>query len=168
MIKKRLPVAVLLLGFGIGTWSMAYGAPQGEPQARQRFMENISNLYLIRLTRALELTTEQTAKIYPLLTRVEMDKAELQRRMGADLRDLRGELGRARPDDEKVLELASRIREARRAIRQRDNEVEDALDGLLTPVQKGRYLVFTVDFLRGLGENLGRARGQRATIKRTP
>jgi Spy/CpxP family protein refolding chaperone len=167
-MKKYAPVACLSLLLAFGPWSMARSSQQGDPQARLRLRENISDLYLLRLTRALELTEEQTAKVYPVLTRVEKDKADLQRRMGQDLRDLRAELAKSRPDDEKVLDLAARIREARRTIRQKDNEVEDALDGVLTPVQKGRYLVFTVDFLRGLGENLERARGLRVPIKRTP
>ena len=68
---------------------------RGDPQARTRLRENISDLYLLRLTRALDLTEEQTAKLYPFLTRVEKEKAELQRRMGPDLRDLRGELAGA-------------------------------------------------------------------------
>lgn len=167
-MKKTTSVACLVLLLALGAWSTALGSPQGDPQARLRIRQNISDLYILRLTRALDLTEEQTAKVYPLLTRAEKDKAEIQRRMGQDLRDLRAELAEGRPDAAKVLELAQRVREARRAIRQKEGEVEDALDGLLTPVQKGRYLVFTVDFLRGTWENLERARGQRAPIKRTP
>lgn len=167
-MKKTAFVAVLSLILALGPWSTARAAQQGDPQARMRLRQNISDLYLLRMTRVLELTEEQTAKLYPLLTRVEKDKADLQRRMGQDLRELRAELAKSGPDDEKVLELAARIREDRRTIRQKDTEVEDALDGILTPVQKGRYVVFTVDFLRGLGENVERARGQRAPIKRSP
>jgi Spy/CpxP family protein refolding chaperone len=167
-MKKFALVACLSLSLTFGIWSMAVGAQQGDPQGRLRLRQNISDLYLLRMTRALELTEEQTAKLYPLLTRVEKDKGDLQRRMGQDLQDLRAELAKSRPDDEKVLDLAARIREDRRTIRQKDSEVEDALEGILTPVQKGRYVVFTVDFLRGIGENLERARGRRAPIKRTP
>jgi Spy/CpxP family protein refolding chaperone len=169
-MNKYAPIACLFLLAAFGPWSMATAgsSQQGDPQARLRLRENISDLYLLRLTRALELTEEQTAKVYPVLTRVEKDKADLQRRMGQDLRELRAELAQSRPDGEKVLELTARIREVRRTIREKDNEAEDALDGVLTPLQKGRYLVFTVDFLRGLGEKLERARGLRAPIKRTP
>ena len=167
-MKKTTSIACLVLLLALGAWSAALGSPQGDPQARLRLRQNISDLYLLRLTRALDLTEEQTAKVYPLLTRAEKDKAEIQRRMGQDLRDLRAELAEGRPDAAKVLELAQRVREARRAVRQKEGEVEDALDGLLTPVPKGRYLLFTVDFLRGAWENLERARGQRAPIKRSP
>lgn len=158
-----LVAAVVLLA-----WSISLGAQQGDPQARARLRERISDLYLIRLTRALDLTDEQTARIYPLLTRVEKDKAALQGRMGLDFRDLREELAKTPPGDTAVLGLVDRIRHARRAIRQKDDEVEAALEGILTPVQRARYVIFTVDFLRSVGENLDRVRGGRGPLKRTP
>lgn len=167
-MKKYAPAAVLVLVLALGTWAPAQSALQGDPQARMRLRENISNLYLLRLTRALELTEEQTAKLYPFLTRVEKEKAVIQRQMGLDLRDLRAELAATPTGEERILALVARIRETRRAIRAKDNEVEDVLDGVLTPMQKARYLIFTVDFLRSIGENLERARGLRGAIKRTP
>ncbi|OGD17986.1 MAG: hypothetical protein A2V76_08130 [Candidatus Aminicenantes bacterium RBG_16_63_14] len=167
-MKKYLPIAGLILSLGLGSWSMSFGAAQGEPQARTRLRENINNLYLLRLTRALELTEGQTAKLYPFLTRIEKEKIGLQRRMGLDFKDLRAELAKSPAGEKAVLGLVARIREARRAIRQMDDEVEAVLEGVLTPVQRARYLIFTVEFLRSVGENLERARGLRAPIKRTP
>jgi Spy/CpxP family protein refolding chaperone len=168
MNKGQLTVAALILAIGLSAWGPAFGAPQGEPQARARLRENISDLYLLRLTRALDLTEEQTAKIYPLLTRIEKEKAELQREMGADLRDLRAEMVKSPAGEGAVLGLVARIREARRAIREKDDEVESVMERVLTPLQKGRYLIFTVDFLRAVGENVQRARGIRGALKRTP
>ena len=75
-----------------------------------RLRERISDLYLLRLTRALELTEEQTARLYPVLTRAEKEKADLQRRMGLDLRDLRAELAKTPPKEATALLLADRIR----------------------------------------------------------
>ena len=89
----------------------------------------------------------------------------MERQMGLDLRDLRAELAATPAGEERILGLVARIKEARRALREKDGEVEDILDGVLTPVQKARYLIFTVDFLRSIGENLERARGQKGPIK---
>ena len=88
--------------------------------------------------------------------------------MGADLRNLRQELAGSPVNEVRILELVARIREARRAIRVKEDEVEAVLEGSLTPVQRARYVVFTVEFLRSVGENLQKARGQRAIIKRIP
>ncbi|MGZ5422994.1 MAG: hypothetical protein ACXWGZ_00340 [Candidatus Aminicenantales bacterium] len=92
-------------------------------------------------------------------------------RIGGGFRGVRArpaELAKTPPGEADLPGLVDRIREARRAIRRKDEEVEAALDGVLTPVQRARYLIFNVEFLRSVGENLGRARGTRAPFKRTP
>lgn len=167
-MKRHALVGILVLGTVLGTLAAAQARRQGEGQSVARLRERIGDLYILRLTRALDLTEEQTARIYPLLVRAEKDKAALQRRLGLDMRDLRLELAKPRAGEARILELVAGIREARRAIRGLDDEVEDALDAVLTPIQKARYLVFTVEFLRGVGETLDRVRGGRAPIKRNP
>ena len=124
MTTKRFVLIGLMLSLVLGVSSAAPAPQAGDPQSRARLRERISDLYLLRLTRALELTEEQTAKLYPVLTRVEKEKAALQRDMGLDLRDLRAELAKTPPGEKEVLGLVDRIRQARRAIRERDEEVE--------------------------------------------
>jgi Spy/CpxP family protein refolding chaperone len=130
--------------------------------------QRISELYLLRLTRALDLTEEQTAKVYPLLTRAEKEKAEIQRKMGQDLRALREELAQPAPREKEIDALVVRIREQRRLIRRTDEDVEASLDRVLTPVQRARYVIFTVEFLRGLQDRLDRVRDLGPPAKRTP
>jgi Spy/CpxP family protein refolding chaperone len=166
-MRKQALAVILVLGFGLGT-VFAAGGGQAEPPGRARLRERIGDLYLLRLTRALELTEDQTAKLYPLLTRAEKDKAELQRRLDLDMRDLRAQLAKARPKEEDLALLTSSVREAREGIRRIEADVDAALERVLTPLQKARYLVFTADFLRSVGENLERIRGLRAPLKRTP
>ena len=168
MTRKNIAMVILGLCLAGVVWSAPPRGLQGEPQVRSRLRDNISDLYLIRLTRALELTEDQTARLYPLLTRAEREKSAIQGRMGADLKDLRRELAGSPVEEGRILELVARIREARRAIRAKEDEVDAVLERSLTPVQRGRYIVFTVEFLRSVGENLQRARGQRAIIKRIP
>jgi P2-related tail formation protein len=71
---------------------------------------------------------------------------------------LRDEMAKTPPGDKAVLEMVRRIQDARRTIRQKDEEVEAVLETVLTPVQRGRYIIFSVDFLRSMGESLGRKR----------
>lgn len=168
MIRKIITISIFGLCLAGVVRPAATVGPQSEPQARTRLRENISDLYLIRLTRALDLTEEQTATLYPLLTRAEKEKSALQGRMGADLRELRRELSGTPADEARILALVARIGEARRAIRAKEDEVDAVLEVNLTTVQRARYVVFTVEFLRSVGENLQRARGQRAIIKRNP
>jgi hypothetical protein len=168
MKTKHALAAGLALWLGWGGGAAAWAGQAGDPQTRARLRERISDLYLLRLTRALDLTEAQTAKLYPLLTRAEKDKAEIQRLLGLDLRKLRDELDRERPKEETLLLLTSGIRQAREDVRRLDVEVEAALDRVLTPLQRARYVIFSVDFLRAVGENLERARAGRGALKRTP
>ena len=167
-MKRHALAMILVLGFGLGSVFAASWGGQAEPQGRARLRERIGDLYLLRLTRALDLTEDQTAKLYPLLVRAEKDKAELQRRLNLDMKDLRAELSKERPKEDALFPLTSGVWEKRREIRRIDDDVEAALDRVLTPVQKARYLIFTVEFFRSVGENLERARGLRAPLKRSP
>jgi len=141
----------------LGMWVMA--APrQGTPQARARVRANISTLKLLRMTEVLELTEDQTAKLFPALTKIDKEKAELQRRMGVEIFDLRAALEKEQVQDADVLARVQRIRDIRDSVKRKDDEFDAVLGANLTPVQKGRYLIFLVDFARGLGEKLNQAR----------
>lgn len=159
-MRKSKMIAVLLSCLVFGTWALAQ-VPQGDSQVRARLRNNINTLRLLRMTEALSLTEEQTAKLFPALTRIENEKIELQRRMGAQIQDLRAYLNKGDVRDEEILDKVRTIRELRQSIRGKDQEVDAVLDATLTPVQKGRYLIFLVDFARGLSETLNRARGLR-------
>jgi Spy/CpxP family protein refolding chaperone len=150
-----------------GTWALAQ-VPQGDPQTRARLRNNINTLRLLRMTEALSLTEEQTAKLFPAMIRIENEKSELQRRMGGEIQELRSALKKTPADDEEILNRVARIQELRRSIRQKDQEFDAVLDANLTPVQKGKYMIFLIDFARGLGEALNRARSPRGKIGRRP
>ncbi|MGD1009673.1 MAG: hypothetical protein ABR951_05915 [Candidatus Aminicenantales bacterium] len=156
MRTKRV-IVLLLAGLALPGWAAALPL-QGDPQARARLRENINTLRLLRMTEALDLTEAQTARLFPAMNRIEKEKAELQRRMGGEIRDLRAALDKSPVQDADILALVRRVKETRQAVQQKDEEFEALLDENLTPAQKGRYLIFLVDFARGLGEKLNRAR----------
>lgn len=156
MKKNRMIVSVFACLI-FGTWAEARPQQAG-PQARAKLRDNINTLRLLRMTEALELTEEQTAKLFPALTRIEREKSDLQRRMGTEIRDLRAALEKEPVREADVLAMVKRIRDIRQSIKEKDGEFEATLDESLTPVQKGKYLLFLVDFAKGLGEKLNRVR----------
>jgi hypothetical protein len=156
-MRTNKVIVLLLACLALPAWAGARPL-QGEPQTRARLRDNINTLRLLRMTEALDLTEAQTAKLFPALNRIEKDKAELQRRMGVEIRDLRAALDKSPVQDADILALVRRIKEIRESVKQKDEELEALLDENLTPVQKGRYLIFLVDFAKGLGEKLNRAR----------
>jgi Spy/CpxP family protein refolding chaperone len=156
-MKANRTVVLALAGLVLGAWVQAQPA-QADPQTRARLRENINTLMLLRMTEALDLSEEQTAKLFPPLTRIEKEKAELQRRMGIEVRDLREALQNEPVREPDILASVKRIRELRQSIRAKDEEFDAVVEANLTPIQKGKYLIFLVDFARGLGEKLNRAR----------
>lgn len=164
-IKRSMALAIACLMAASAAWARA---PQGDPGVRARLRENINTLMLVRLTQALELTEDQASRIYPVLTRIEKDKADLQARLAEEIRDLRQALRSAGGADKDLLERVMRIRDIRRAVREKDDEFEEVMDRNLTPIQKAKYTVFMVDFYRALGDRAVRAREARGKILRTP
>ena len=139
------------------------GQGQGRGNARQNLRENLATLRLLRLTEALELSEAQTAKIYPFLTRVEKDKAKVQKGLGQDIKALRDMLKDPAAKEADVLALARSVLDARVKVRALDDEADQFLEKQLTGSQMGRYVVFQLDFYRGLEntvEQLRQRRGQ--------
>lgn len=167
-IVRAAAACLIVAALAAGSPASLRAGQAAGPRQGAGLRQRISELYLLRLTRALDLTEEQTAKVYPLLTRAEKQKAEIQRRMGLDLHLLREELARPVPREKEIDALVVRIREERRLIRQTDEDVEASLDHVLTPLQRARYVIFTVEFLRGLQDRLDRVRDLGPPAKRTP
>jgi Spy/CpxP family protein refolding chaperone len=156
MTKIKFFVVVISLVFSVS--SLAPQEPGQEPAHRLRIRENVHRLRLLRMTEALELSEDQTAKIYPAATQIEREKAALARKIGQEIQDLRIMLRTEAPDEQALAKKVRSIRDLRKAIQEKDQEFEAMLEENLTEVQKARYVLFTLDFYRGLGEKLDRAR----------
>ena len=126
-----------------------------------RTRENIVTLMLLRMTRFLELTEDQTAKIYPLISRVEKEKMMINQRVARQMQELRMILKEEEPDPEALKLKIEALKELRDELRSKDAEVEAQLQEILTVVQQAKYLVFMNVFFKELRENLERARNIR-------
>jgi Spy/CpxP family protein refolding chaperone len=131
------------------------GGPQ---QDRRRTRENVITMRLLRMTRVLELTEEQTAKIFPVVTHVEQEKMEIYLKVGKEMKDLRLALKSKIPDEEKISNKIKAVKELRDRLESIDRELETILEESLTLIQRAKYLVFSADFNRDLRNKLDRAR----------
>lgn len=132
-----------------------------QERLRLRTRENIVTLMLLRMTRFLELTEDQTAKIYPLLTRVEKEKMMINRQIARQMQELRMILKEEEPDPEALKLRIEALKKLREDLRSKDAEVEAQLEEVLTVVQQAKYVVFMTVFFKELRENLERARNIR-------
>jgi len=157
-VKKLGLVLGLSLALCLATFARG---PVGPGQNRERVRQNLSTLRLIRLTQALDLTEEQTAKIFPKYNKIEAEKLKVQRGMAGDIRDLRQLLQEPTSKDADILAKLKAIKEARLYIKAKDDELEAFLEDNLATLQKGKYVLFQIEFYRGLEQILDRGRMMR-------
>jgi len=163
-MKTRRALLVML---SVGVFGGLVSAQTAGREPFGRARENIHRLRLLRMTEALELSEQQTAVIYPAASRIEKEKTDILRQLNAGMRDLRERLDADRPDEAGIAEMVLGLRGLRTGLLAKDKEFEDFLDTQLTPLQKARYLIFSADFYRGLGEQVNRARAMTREKRRS-
>lgn len=151
-------LAAAVLAASIPGWAQD---PPGAFPARRNVRENLVTLRLLRMTAALDLTESQTAIIFPSLNRIEKDKLKVQTAMSADLRDLRVLVHNPEAREADILARVRSVLDARHKVRCLNDEVDQLLEKHLTVVQRGKYVLFQVEFYRGLGDTLDLIRQRR-------
>jgi predicted membrane chloride channel (bestrophin family) len=120
--------------------------------------DNISTLYLLRMVQVLDLTEEQTAKIFPKVNRVEKDKREMNRKIGLLLRELRATARQQDVNEKELSRIMDEVKDLRMQVRNREEELQKFMEENLTVHQQAKYLIFIQDFLKDLREKLNKAR----------
>jgi Spy/CpxP family protein refolding chaperone len=130
--------------------------------------ENIVLFQMLRMTQDLDLTEEQTAKIFPKINQIEKEKFELRAKVREQLRELRLALKNEKPDEKKIDERVNGILELRHKVESLDKELESFLLENLTAIQRGKYMIFAPEFYQELRDKLERARGLRQGSRNVP
>jgi len=157
MRKSRVVCFSLITIFLLVSFSEVYAqghAPRGNKNVR----ENMFVLRTLRMTQALDLTEAQTAVIFPELNRAEKEKARLQADLTREIMELRQLINNKKVEDREFEDRVAKIADLREKIRSRESEFEKFLFTQLTSAQKARYIIFNIDFNRGMMERMGRAR----------
>jgi hypothetical protein len=146
------------------------GMGQGMGQRGGRVRENLATLRLLRLTQALDLSEDQTSRIFPFINKIDKEKIAIQRQMSADIQELRRIINnRADVPDTGIAPLIGRIRASQERVKRLDAESEAFLEKHLSPVQQGKYVLFQIDFYRALEQavvDMKPQRGAGALIKK--
>jgi len=159
-MNKRMLI-IIFLGLSLSallTWNEAVAQERNTPGQMRNLRRNLVTLRALRMTQALELSEEQTAAIFPELSRAEKDKAELQRQLAEEIRNLREKVNSEKTSDGEFEAGVQKIRELRQKIQAREQAFEEFLFSRLTAVQKARYIIFSLDFNRVIMERANRLR----------
>lgn len=157
-MKTKYVLSIFLCLFLLSSILSAAVSNGGPQQSRKKTRENIITMRLLRMTRVLELTEEQTAKIFPVVSRVEKEKMEIYLKVGKEMRDLRLVLRSESPDEKKISSKIKAIKDFRYQLESMDRELETSLEENMTLIQRAKYLMFSADFNRDLRNQLDRAR----------
>ena len=159
-MKTRYILSVLLCLLFLSS-ILSAAIQDDQPQNRRRARENMRTLWLLRMTCVLELTEEQTAKVFPIVSRIEKEKNEIYQQIGKQVRELRLILREEEPDQNDLKNKINEIKELRNLIKKKDEELEARMEENLTLIQRAKYLMFAVNFYRDLRNNLDKTRIQR-------
>ena len=168
MIHRVLRILFAAAVLAAALPALAQDGPTAAAPVRQNVRQNLSTLRLLRLTEALELTEVQTAKIYPFLTRLEKDKLTIQKGMSEDLKALRALNRDPGAKEADILARARAILDARMEVRSLDDEADKFLEKQLTGAQMGKYVIFQLDFYRGLENTFDQIRQRRGQMGSPP
>ena len=119
---------------------------------------HIQTYRMWEMTKALDLTEDQVAKIFPTLNRIEKEKADLNKQIGLEIRELKELLDIKEYNLDQIKEKLEKIKELKGKIQEKDAEIEKLLEDNLTVEQQAKYIIFSVKFMRDLREKLNRAR----------
>lgn len=124
----------------------------------RRGRDNISTLYLLRMVQVLDLTEDQSAKIFPKVNRVEKEKREMNRKIGLLLRELRAKVRQQDVKEQELSRIMEEVKDLRIQVKNREEELQEFMEENLTIHQQAKYLIFIQDFLKDLREKLNKAR----------
>ncbi len=128
------------------------------PDKEEEVRRHIQTFRMWEMTKALDLTEEQASKIFPVLNKLEKEKAELNRRIWEEIRGLRELLKEEKPDSSLIKEKLDRIKGLKKQIQEMDNKIEKLLEDNLTIEQQAKYVLFSIRFMKDLKEKINRAR----------
>ena len=118
-MKTRFILSILLCLLLLSS-ILSAAIQDDQPQYRRRTRENMRTLWLLRMTRALELTEEQTAKVFPIVARIDKEKSEIYQQIGKQVRELRLILREEEPDQKELKNKINKIKELRNLIKSGD------------------------------------------------
>jgi Spy/CpxP family protein refolding chaperone len=144
---------VLLLG-------TAGAAPDDPPPVREEVERRIEVAWTWRLTDAVDLTTEQAEKVFPLLRSFRDERRKLTREKDEILGELSAYLQTGEVDEARVDEILQDLSEIHDDLHRLELDQVQELRRILSTEQVARFIVFQDQFKRTIREIVEERRGR--------
>ncbi|OPX18267.1 hypothetical protein BXT86_02100 [candidate division WOR-3 bacterium 4484_100] len=148
-MKKFLIFMVLMLIF-----SFAQPFHEGDPR------EIIEKVKIYRLTKELDLSTDQATKFFPRLNEYQKEERNFRERKGEILDELKGLLRREAPES-KITPLLKEYEELLKEHAQTQIKRIKEMWQILTPIQRAKYLIFEDEFRQEIKQMIKEIRRHR-------
>jgi hypothetical protein len=121
--------------------------------------ERIDSLRMWKLTKALDLDEKTSAKLFPVLSRFDRKRSELQFALVLDLRELKIALAEKR--DAKIKEALDKLEIHYDGLQELNRQERSELKQMLAPEQQAKYVIFQIDFAKEVRKMISEAREKR-------
>lgn len=149
-MRRLVPIALIVMA------ALAWPAAGQEPHPTPRGERIIEALLIWRLVDELDLSDAQIARIFPRIKALKDLRLEMGRRVPPLLREIRVMMRQTPRDDEAIRARVAELNQLRVEMETRRRRQLQAIAGLLTPEQLGKFALiqetFEIDTLRLLQE----------------
>ncbi|MBI5198410.1 MAG: hypothetical protein HZA09_00075 [Nitrospirae bacterium] len=164
MVEKMFKIfLVVLLVAGFSTVSLAEPQEDIERPPSKEQMEKvrkrIETLKMWKLTQALELDEKTSAQVFPLLSKYDKKRGEIEQSLRGSMRELRESLREKREGNLK--NILDKLEENHKALQRIKEEEWSELKKILTLEQQARFILFQQEFEREIRKIIAEAREKR-------
>jgi hypothetical protein len=164
-MKGYVVKIVMLLFFMLGSSSTVMAEPRGDFDApptkeqMEKVRSRIETLRMWKLTKALDLDEKTSAQLFPLLNKYDKKRADLERTLRDNIRELRESLSGKR--EGQVRSILEKLEQNHKAMQGIKDAEWDELKGILTVEQQARFILFQLEFEREIRRIIDETRGRR-------
>ena len=168
-----MKVKTIFTGGVIGCWLMLAapawaqppanqpGPPPGEPRPEKA--RNIESIKLWRMTQALDLSEEQTAKIFPNLHKLQKERRKFRQAHRQMMQELTALIQNPQLPENLLLKKVEQIEKAEKTFRDFERKSQEQIKDQLTPLQQAKLILFEEKFERDLRQIFRELREQKGT-----
>ncbi len=163
----------------VGFWGMSMGKTFAQEQGEREGLKErksvrdrwagkdrgeieklIESLRIVKMTEALNLSEEQSIKVFTKIGQIEREKKVLQKKKIEAIQNLR-ELIDSGAHEEDVKKSVENIKNLAVSIKDQDETLIKYLEGVLSVEQQAKYILFAEDFQKDIRKMIGHARDGR-------